>query len=45
MKNFSWTNEDQNTVAGYIARDGMDPAAAAKKWIDANPEKVAAWLK
>ncbi|WP_430297142.1 ABC transporter substrate-binding protein [Sinomonas sp. B1-1] len=45
VKNFTWTNEDQNTVSGYIARDGMDPAAAAKKWIDANPDKVAAWLK
>ncbi len=22
----------------------MDPAAAAQKWIDANPDKVKAWL-
>ena len=23
--------------------DGMDPAKAAEKWIDANPDKVAQW--
>lgn len=45
VKNFQWTNEDQNTVAKYIAVDKMDPADAATKWIDANPDKVAAWLK
>ncbi|MDP5228321.1 MULTISPECIES: ABC transporter substrate-binding protein [Arthrobacter] len=45
VKNFNWTNADQNAVAGYIAKDNMSPEAAAKKWIDANPDKVAAWLK
>jgi glycine betaine/proline transport system substrate-binding protein len=45
VKNFKWTNQDQNMVAGYIAKDGMSPDAAAQKWIDANPDKVAAWLK
>ena len=44
IKNFKWTNDDQNIVAGYIARDGMSDDDAAKKWIDANPDKVAAWL-
>ena len=44
IKNFQWTNDDQNIVAGYIARDGMSDDDAAKKWIDANPDKVAAWL-
>ena len=44
VKKFQWDNEDQNTVAKYIAVDKMDPAAAAKKWIDANPDKVKAWL-
>jgi glycine betaine/proline transport system substrate-binding protein len=44
IKNFQWTNDDQNVVAGYIARDGMSDDDAAKKWIDANPDKVAAWL-
>ena len=31
-------------VATYIAKDGMSPEDAAKKWIDANPDKVKAWL-
>ena len=44
IKNFQWTNEDQNTVSTYIAKDGMSPDDAAKKWVDANPDKVKAWL-
>ncbi|MDM4719465.1 ABC transporter substrate-binding protein [Micromonospora sp. WMMA1363] len=44
VKNFSWTNEDQNVVASYIAKDNMSPEAAAKKWVDANKDKVDAWL-
>src|SRR5664279_6029452 len=38
VKNFKWTNDDQNKVAEYIAKDGMDPTAAAQKWIAANPD-------
>ncbi|MFL6133163.1 MAG: glycine betaine ABC transporter substrate-binding protein, partial [Nocardioidaceae bacterium] len=45
VKNFKWTNDDQNLVAKYIAEDKMDPEAAAKKWVDANPDKANAWLK
>jgi len=44
IKNFTWTNEDQNLVSKYIAEDGMDPDEAAQKWIDDNPDKVDAWL-
>jgi glycine betaine/proline transport system substrate-binding protein len=44
IKNFTWTNEDQNLVSKYIAEDGMDPDDAAQKWIDDNPDKVDAWL-
>jgi glycine betaine/proline transport system substrate-binding protein len=44
IKNFNWTNEDQNTVSTYIAKDGMDPDDAAQKWIDDNQDKVDAWL-
>ncbi len=43
LKNFSWTNPDQNSVAADI-EGGMDAAVAAQKWIDANPDKVKAWL-
>ncbi len=42
VKNFSWTNADQNAVALDI-ESGMTPEEAAQKWIDANPDKVAAW--
>ncbi len=45
VKNFEWTNDDQNLVSTYIARDGMKPDDAAKKWVEANPDKVDAWLK
>jgi glycine betaine/proline transport system substrate-binding protein len=45
VKKFSWTNEDQNLVAKYIAEDQMDPEEAAKKWVEANPDKVDAWLE
>jgi len=44
IKNFNWTNEDQNLVASYIGQDGMDPDDAAQKWIDENQDKVDAWL-
>ena len=40
VKNFKWTNDDQNLVSKYIAEDEMDPDDAAKKWVDANPDKV-----
>lgn len=45
VKNFNWTNDDQNLVAKYIAKDKMKPEAAAKKWVEANRSKVDAWLK
>ncbi|MFJ9154902.1 ABC transporter substrate-binding protein [Streptomyces sp. NPDC102270] len=45
VKKFNWTNDDQNTVAKYIAVDKMTPDAAAKKWVDANRAKVDAWIK
>lgn len=44
VKKFNWTNQDQNQVAKYIAVDKMSDDAAAKKWVDANPDKVNAWL-
>ncbi|WNV84448.1 ABC transporter substrate-binding protein [Umezawaea sp. Da 62-37] len=44
VKNFKWTNEDQNLVAKYIAEDKMSADAAAKKWVEDNADKVKAWL-
>ncbi|MFL5332817.1 MAG: ABC transporter substrate-binding protein [Geminicoccaceae bacterium] len=43
-KKFNWNNDDQNTVARYIAVDKMSPDDAAKKWVDANQDKIKAWL-
>lgn len=44
VKNFTWTNDDQNVVAKMITEDKMTPEEAAKKWVEANPDKVKAWL-
>ena len=45
VKNFTISNEDQNLVSTDIAEKGMAPEDAAKKWVEANPDKVDAWLK
>ncbi|TQJ46673.1 ABC transporter substrate-binding protein [Streptomyces sp. NBC_00080] len=45
VKKFNWTNDDQNTVAKYIAVDKLSPDAAAKKWVEANRDKVDAWIE
>jgi glycine betaine/proline transport system substrate-binding protein len=45
MQNWKWSNDDQDVVAGYIAKDKMSPTAAADKWIKANPDKVKQWLQ
>ncbi|MBN6056334.1 ABC transporter substrate-binding protein [Nonomuraea sp. RK-328] len=44
VKNFSWTNEDQNAVADDITNNRMTAEQAAKKWVTANPDKWQAWL-
>lgn len=44
LRNFQWSNDDQNLVAKYITQDKMSPQAAAEKWIAANKEKVNFWL-
>ena len=44
LKRFKWSNADQNTVAGMIAGQHMDPDKAAQKWIAANKAKVNKWL-
>jgi len=43
LTNWKWTNDDQNSVAADI-ESGMKPEEAAKKWIEANQDKVKAWL-
>ena len=44
IKNFNWTNADQNTIAEYITNEGMTAEAAAKKWVDANEATWKAWV-
>ena len=44
LKKWSWSNPDQNVVAGLIAGKHMDPDKAAQKWIAANKAKVNKWL-
>lgn len=44
VKNFKWTNADQNSVAADI-EGGMTPEAAAQKWIKANQATADSWLK
>jgi glycine betaine/proline transport system substrate-binding protein len=44
IKNFSWTNDDQNQVARDITDGGLSADQAAKKWLDAHPATWKAWL-
>ncbi|MEU8142897.1 ABC transporter substrate-binding protein [Nonomuraea sp. NPDC048901] len=44
VKNFNWTNEDQNAVANDMTNAGMTGEQAAKKWVEANTAKWQAWI-
>jgi len=44
IQKFQLTIDQQNEIASFIDGDGMDPGAAAQKWVDANPDAVAAWM-
>jgi glycine betaine/proline transport system substrate-binding protein len=44
ITNFSWTTEDQNQVARDLTVGKLSPDAAAKKWLDANPDVWKKWL-
>jgi glycine betaine/proline transport system substrate-binding protein len=44
LKNFQWTNDDQDTVAYDIAVKGMSYDDAAKAWLDANEATWKAWM-
>ncbi len=45
VKNFTLTNEQQNTVSKYIAVDKMTDDAAAAKFFAANPSVETQWLQ
>jgi glycine betaine/proline transport system substrate-binding protein len=44
MKNFRWTDDDQNTVAPLHHRGEALRDDAAKKWLDAHPGAWQPWL-
>ncbi|WP_428965117.1 glycine betaine ABC transporter substrate-binding protein [Micromonospora fluostatini] len=44
VKNFQWTNADQNEVARYLTVDKLSRDEAARKWLDANPDAWQSWL-
>ncbi|ADD42079.1 ABC transporter substrate-binding protein [Stackebrandtia nassauensis] len=44
VKNFEWTNEDQNSVALDILKNDMKPEEAAEKWVNANKDVWKKWL-
>ena len=44
VKNFNWTNDDQNTVSEMIANQGMKPEDAAKTWVDAHQDVWKKWI-
>ena len=44
IRNFHWTNADQNLVAQDIAVNKLSDADAAKKWVDAHPDVWQAWI-
>lgn len=43
LDRFNWTASDMEAVMLDI-EDGMDPAEAAAKWVEANQEKVKEWV-
>jgi glycine betaine/proline transport system substrate-binding protein len=45
IKNFKWTNDDQNAVATDISLNKMSDDDAAKKWLDAHPDVWKAWMQ
>jgi glycine betaine/proline transport system substrate-binding protein len=44
LKNWTWTNADQNEVAAMIAGQHMDPDKAGEKWVKAHQANVKKWL-
>src|SRR5690606_33013816 len=42
LDQFSWEPSDMEAVMVDVT-NGMDPSEAAKKWVDANPDKVSNW--
>ncbi len=44
VKNFTWTNDDQNLVSDYITNQNMTAEQAGKKWVDEHESTWKAWM-
>ena len=44
IKNFSWTNDDQNLVSDYLTNQGMDADKAAEKWVNEHEATWKPWI-
>jgi glycine betaine/proline transport system substrate-binding protein len=44
VKNFKWTNEDQNLVSDYITNQGMTAEAAGEKWVKEHEATWKPWI-
>ncbi|BCJ49790.1 glycine/betaine-binding protein [Actinoplanes sp. NBRC 14428] len=44
VKNFQWTNEDQNLVSDYITNQGMTAEKAAEKWVKEHEATWKPWI-
>lgn len=44
IKNFAWTNSDQNEVADYLANEHLSYEDAAERWMEAHPDDWEPWL-
>jgi len=44
IKNFQWTNDDQNLVSDYLTNQGMSADQAAEKWVNEHESTWKAWI-
>jgi len=44
IKNFRWTNDDQNLVSDYLTNQGMSADQAAEKWVNEHEATWKAWI-
>jgi glycine betaine/proline transport system substrate-binding protein len=44
VKNFTWTNDDQNLVADYLTDQGMNADQAAEKWVTEHESTWKPWI-
>jgi glycine betaine/proline transport system substrate-binding protein len=44
VKNFTWTNDDQNLVSDYLTNQGMSADQAAEKWVTEHEAVWKPWI-